>query len=131
LDRIKAALGLKTRAPEKFFPKDETLRLVLSEEERDFISLTIRKQKYKIASFLTYIFLFIIAYFVFPDAYYNGMSRLARWGSSALFIAGLGTPIAAAMILDGFYRLIKFARYRREHRAFLRKYDRERLYYEP
>ncbi|MDP7650810.1 MAG: hypothetical protein QGF38_03800 [Rhodospirillales bacterium] len=66
-----------------------------------------------------------------PDEYYGGMDRLARWGSNALNIAALGTPIAAAVVLDGLHRLIKFFRYRREHREFLRKYDREQLYYEP
>jgi hypothetical protein len=39
--------GFKKRAEEKFYPIDETLRLVLSGEERDFISLTIRRQKSK------------------------------------------------------------------------------------
>ena len=65
------------------------------------------------------------------DEYYGGMSRLARWGSSAVILIVLATPIAAAMVLDGLHRLIKFSRYRRDHRAFLRKYDRERLYYGP
>ena len=125
--------------------------MVLSEEERDFISLTIRNQIYKIILSLLYIVIFLAVYYVFfefyyidyveqyakspaggdPDEYYGGIERLARWGSNALAIAALGTPIAAAVVLDGSYRLIKFSRYRREHRAFLRKYDRERLYYEP
>ena len=59
------------------------------------------------------------------------MNRLARWGMSAVLLMALATPIAAALVLDGLYRLIKFSRYRRDHREFLRKYDRERLYYGP
>ena len=151
MNRIKAAFGFKRRAKERFFPKDETLRLVLSEEERDFISDTIRKQRFKIIFCLSYLVIFLIAYYGFrdffyddyieqyaqdaaglePDAYYDGMNRLARWGIPALLLMGLATPITAALSLDGLYRLIKFSRYRKEHREFLRKYDRERLYYGP
>ena len=52
-------------------------------------------------------------------------------GLVALVIAGLATPVSAAQILESVYRLIKFSRYRTEHRAFLRKYNREQLYYGP
>ena len=151
MDRIKAAFGFGKRAGEGFYPTDETLRLILSGEERDFIFLTIRRQKLKITLCFSYLFIFAAIYYGFfefyyidyvdqyaknpaglePDEYYGGMSRLARWGSTALTIAALAVPIAAALILDGTYRWIKFSRYHRDHRAFLRKYDREQLYYGP
>ena len=134
--------GFKKRAEEKFYPIDETLRLVLSGEERDFISLTIQKQKIKIILCVSYIIIFIAVFYGSvefsnndaadqyakypagsePDEYY------ATGGLVALVIAGLATPVAAAQIFESIFRLIKFSRYRRDHRAFLRKHDRERLY---
>jgi hypothetical protein len=65
------------------------------------------------------------------DEYYGGMSRWVRWGSPVVFLMIIVMPFAVALFLDGLFLLIKFSRYRRDHRQFLRKYGRERLYYGP
>ncbi len=115
--------GFEEPAEGSFAPKDENLRLVLSEEERAYIESTIRAEKIKIAVWLAAM---AVALAVFS---------LLLWdpgqGAVAFAVLALAILIPAAVAVQSLHRLVTFHGYRKDHRRFLRKYNRETLHYGP
>ena len=115
--------GFEEPAQEPFAPRDENLRLVLSEQERAFITSTIRAEKTRIGVWLAAMVVALAVFSVLP------------WdpgrGDVALAVLGLSILIPAALAVQSLHRLVTFHGYRKDHRRFLRKYNRETLHYGP
>ena len=73
--------------------------------------------------------LLALAAYPFPWLGLDELHPLPEWADIVIGFMVLSTPIAAALFIDGIFLMIKFHGYRREHRQFLRKYNREHLYY--
>ena len=118
-----AAGGIEEPAQAPFLPKDETLRLVLSEQERAFIASTIGAEKTRIAVWLAAM---VVALAVFSVLLWD-----PGRGAVALALLALSILIPAALAVQSLHRLVTFHGYRKDHRRFLRKYNRETLHYGP
>ena len=103
---------------------NEALRLVLSPQERAYIEMRIAKAKRQ-----------LVWAFILPSAY---LASLAGWHSAAddltsyyqyasvFFVVTFFILFGVTfhLLLAGIVDWIMFARYRRDHRAFLNRYNR-------
>ncbi len=112
--------------------KDENLRLVFTEEEREYIEEHIRGNKIELVLCVAFFFLLPLSAWVFL----HGEERLAdtigqRFGgiaALAAYIFALTCLFAPFPLLIAAWRKVSELRkhlgYRKEHQNFLKKYDR-------